>query len=59
MSSLSNTISVTAGGIDVASIVSGLMTAERVPLTLIQNRQAAVQLQIASITSVKTDLEAL
>ena len=59
MSSLSNTISVTAGGIDVASIVSGLMTAERVPLLQIQSRQAAVQAQIASISSVKTDLDAL
>lgn len=59
MSSLTNTISVTAGGIDVSSIVTGLMTAERVPLLKIQARQAAAQQQITSVASIKTDLEAV
>ena len=56
---MSNTISVTAGGIDVTSIVSGLMNAERIPLLKIQERQATAQLQIAGVASIKTDLEAI
>ncbi len=59
MSTLSNTISVTAGGIDVASIVSGLMTAERIPLTTMQTKQAAVNDKIAAIAEIKTALEKL
>lgn len=57
--SLSNTINVTAGGIDVGSIVSGLMTAERVPLSAILSRQNNVQRQVAGIKGIKSGIESL
>lgn len=59
MSALSNTISVSAGGIDVASIVQSLMTAEKIPLTAIQDRQAAVQQQVDGIKGIKTGIETM
>ena len=59
MASLANTISVNAGGIDVASIVQGLMAAERVPLLAIQNRQSAAKTQLIGIQGIKTGLETL
>jgi flagellar hook-associated protein 2 len=58
MSSISS-IGFTAGGIDVASIVSGLMTAERAPETAVANRQAAVKLQSATISRLRSSLVSL
>lgn len=59
MSSLSNTISVSAGGIDVVSIVQSLMTAEKMPLAAIQARQIGVQQQMDGIKSIKTEIETM
>ena len=59
---MSNSISFTAGGIDVSSIVSSLMTVERQPITTLQNRQAAVKLQsdaIGRLTNNVNSLESL
>src|SRR6478672_8448538 len=58
MSSISS-IGFTAGGIDVASIVSGLMSAERASESAITSRQAAVKLQSAALTRLRTSLVAL
>jgi flagellar hook-associated protein 2 len=52
-------IGFTAGGIDVNSIVSGLMSAERAPETAISNRQAAVKLQSSALTRLQTSLATL
>src|SRR4051812_15147669 len=58
MSSISS-IGFTAGGIDVASIVSGLMSAERAPESAVASRQAAVKLQSATVSRLRSSLVSL
>ena len=58
MSAISS-IGFTAGGIDVNTIVTGLMTAERAPQTVLTSRQAAVTLQSAAIGRIRTSLQSL
>jgi flagellar hook-associated protein 2 len=54
--SLSNTISVTAGGIDVSSLVTQLMNVERQPVNALQTKQANVQLQSDAVARLKNSL---
>jgi flagellar hook-associated protein 2 len=54
--SLSNTISVTAGGIDVSSLVSQLMTVERQPVNSLQLKLQSVQLQSDVIGRLKSSM---
>ncbi|MCU1361296.1 MAG: flagellar hook-associated 2 domain protein [Ilumatobacteraceae bacterium] len=56
---MSNSISFSAGGIDVSAIVSSLMDAERAPITTLQNRQAAVKLQSDAVTRLKNNVTSL
>jgi len=56
---MSSVISVTNGGIDVASIVSGLMTVERQPLDRLVTRQSAVKLQNDAVARLRTNFENL
>jgi flagellar hook-associated protein 2 len=56
MSSISS-IGFTAGGIDVAQIVSGLMQVERQPITRLQTKQSAVKLQSDAVGRLRTNLE--
>lgn len=58
MSSTSS-IGFTAGGIDVNTIVTGLMAAERSPESVLASRQAAVTQQSAAIGKLRTSLQAL
>ena len=58
MSAISS-IGFTAGGIDVNSIVTGLMAAERAPETAMTSRQAAVTLQSAALGRLRTSLLSL
>ena len=58
MSSISS-IGFTAGGIDVNSIVSGLMAAERAPQTALTSRQSAVSLQSAALGRLRSSLLSL
>lgn len=58
MSSTSS-IGFTAGGIDVSSIVTGLMDVERAPLRALQTRQAAAKSQATAIDGLRAELEAL
>lgn len=58
MSSISS-IGFTAGGIDVNTIVTGLMAAERAPEAAISSKQAAVALQSAAIGRLRTSLLSL
>ena len=57
--SASSAIGVTAGGIDVATLVSQLMSIERNPLVTIQNRQATVKLQGDALDRLRTNVESL
>jgi flagellar hook-associated protein 2 len=57
--SSNSTVSVTAGGIDVTSLVSSLMAVERQPLTAMQKRQATATAQASAMDSLRTDLSAL
>ena len=54
--SLSNTISVTAGGIDVATLVSQLMSVERQPVNALQTKLQTVQLQSDVVARLKSSL---
>lgn len=56
---MSNSISFTAAGIDVSSIVSGLMTVERAPITALQNRQAKVKLQGDAVARLSANVSSL
>src|SRR4051794_27389179 len=58
MSSISS-IGFTGGGIDVSTIVSGLMAAERAPEAAISSKQAAVALQTAAIGRLRSSLLSL
>lgn len=58
MSSTSS-VSVTAGGIDVTSLVSSLMSVERQPLTSMQTRQNTASAQATAMDALRTDLSAL
>lgn len=58
MSSISS-IGFTAGGIDVASIVSGLMSAERSPKAAITSRQSVVKLQSQALSRLRSSLQNL
>jgi flagellar hook-associated protein 2 len=52
-------VSFTAGGIDVESIVQGLMQVERQPISLLQSRQAKMQLQNSAVGRLRASLESL
>jgi flagellar hook-associated protein 2 len=56
---MSNSISFSAGGIDVSSIVTSLMDVERAPITTLQTRQAAVKLQSDAVTRLQNNLTSL
>ncbi|MBI5087587.1 MAG: flagellar filament capping protein FliD [Actinobacteria bacterium] len=56
---MSNSISFTAAGIDVSSIVSGLMTVERQPIATLQSRQAKVKLQSDAVARLKSNVTSL
>ena len=56
---MSSIISVTNGGIDVRSIVDGLMGAERQPLNRLVTRQSAVKLQSDAVARLRTNFENL
>ena len=58
MSSTSS-IGFSAGGIDVSSIVTGLMDVERAPLRALQTRQATAKSQATAIDSLRSELDAL
>lgn len=58
MSSTSS-IGFSAGGIDVSSIVTGLMDVERAPLRAMQTRQATAKSQATAIDSLRSELDAL
>ena len=52
-------VSFTAGGIDVESIVQGLMQVERQPINLLQSRQAKAQLQNDALARLRSSLDSL
>jgi flagellar hook-associated protein 2 len=52
-------VSFTAGGIDVESIVQGLMQVERQPINLLQTRQAKAQLQNDTLSRLRSSLDSL
>lgn len=54
-----SSIGFTAGGIDVSSMVSALMSVERQPLDALAARQAKVKLQSDAVTRLKTNLTSL
>lgn len=56
---MSNTISVTAGGIDVNSIVSGFMAIDRQPVDRLMQRQSAVRLQSDAVGRLRNSFENL
>ncbi len=57
--SATSSIGFSAGGIDVNTIVTGLMSAERAPQTVLSQRQAAVSLQSSAIGRLRTSLFSL
>lgn len=56
---MSNSISFTAAGIDVSSIVSGLIAVERQPITTLATRQAKVKLQSDAVARLKSNVTSL
>ncbi len=56
---MSNSISFTAAGIDVQSIVSGLIAADRQPIDRLTARQSAVKLQSDAVTRLRNNFESL
>jgi flagellar hook-associated protein 2 len=52
-------VSFTAGGIDVESIVQGLMQVERQPINMLQTRQAKAQLQNDALSRLRSSLDSL
>ena len=56
---MSNSISFTAAGLDVSSIVSGFISAERVPIDRLVTRQSAVKLQSDAVTRLRNNFESL
>lgn len=56
---MSNSISFTAAGLDVSSIVSGFITAERQPIDRLVTRQSAVKLQSDAVTRLRNNFESL
>ncbi|MFN8024283.1 MAG: flagellar filament capping protein FliD [Acidimicrobiales bacterium] len=56
---MSNSISFTAAGIDVNSIVSGFMAVDRQPVDRLKTRQATVKLQSDAVSRLKTGFESL
>ena len=56
---MSNSISFTAAGIDVSSIVSGLIAVESQPITTLATRQAKVKLQSDAVARLKSNVTSL
>ncbi len=56
---MSGSISFTAGGIDVSSIVSGFIAAERVPIDNLITRQSAVKLKSDAVGRLRNSFESL
>ena len=56
---MSSSISFTAAGIDVSSIVSGLIAVDRQPVDRLKTRQAAVKLQSDAVGRLKTTFESM
>jgi flagellar hook-associated protein 2 len=57
--SASSSIGFTAGGIDVATIVSGLMQVERQPIAALQNRVSKIKLQADAVNRLRNSMETL
>jgi len=56
---MSNSISFTAAGIDVQSIVSGLIAVDRQPIDRLTTRQSAVKLQSDAVGRLRSNFESL
>ncbi len=56
---MSNSISFTAAGIDVQSIVSGLIAVDRQPINRLTSRQSAVKLQSDAVGRLRNNFESL
>ncbi len=56
---MSNSISFTAAGIDVSSIVSGFVAVDRQPIDRLTSRKSAVQLQSDAVGRLRTSFEGL
>ncbi len=56
---MSNSISFTAAGIDVQSIVSGLIAVDRQPIDRLTSRQSAVKLQSDAVGRLRNNFESL
>ncbi|MCX6520751.1 MAG: flagellar filament capping protein FliD [Actinobacteria bacterium] len=56
---MSNSISFTAAGLDVTSIVNGFITAERQPIDRLVTRQSAVKLQSDAVSRLRNNFDSL